>query len=158
MLAIISVKGRSMQPTLQPDEQLLALVPFSNAFYQVGRIVTLQHFPLAVADSRYLQPEYQSWRQLMSDKIGDFFIKRIVATANETVHISMTDIHSSDIYFVEQHAKRISQSYVWHVPTDHVFVRGDSGIGIDSVLWGPIPISSLRHIVLCRYPSLRRIR
>ena len=147
-----------MQPTLQPDERLLGFTPFFKARYQVGQIVTLQHFPLIMAGSRYLQPEYHSWQQVMSKEIGDIFIKRIVGIANDTVRISVDNIQSSIINLVDQHAERNKQSYVWHIPAGHVFVKGDSGIGADSVTWGPIPISALRHIVLCRYPSLRRIR
>lgn len=147
-----------MQPTLQPNERLLAVTPFSKAFFHAGSVVILQHFPLAMTDARFLEPEYANWRQVMSQAIGDRFIKRIVATANEVFRLPIRKIDPNIMPFVGRHAEREGSHYVWHVPADHVFVRGDSGAGADSVTWGPIPMSALRQIVLCRYPSLRRIR
>jgi signal peptidase I len=152
MLRIASVQGTSMSPTLNHGEQLLAIRPiWSGLWYKKETIVILERdlfetdFDLAMELKKQQFPTHSQ------------YIKRIIGIGGDTVRIPISEIR---VRFddITTAACVVENIFVCNVPKNHVFVRGDGADSVDSIIWGPIPVASIRYIVLCRFPSLRPIR
>jgi hypothetical protein len=70
-------------------------------------------------------------------------IKRLIGLPEETVTISGTQpiLRTRSLPPLNDMG-----NYIWHIPPNHCFLKGDS-VGIDSCVWGPIPINHIRGVV-----------
>lgn len=138
---VVTVEGKSMSPTLNHGDHVLALRYWSARWLRTGRIVVVAPWGLpsrtvAATDGVTFTP----------------FIKRIVGMPGDTL---ITTIHDLDsvvrtrlLPFHDSHGKR-----VWHIPPEHIFVRGDYPISLfDSLFWGPIPCKSVIALVIMKLP------
>jgi hypothetical protein len=79
------------------------------------------------------------------------YIKRIVALGGETVTISNTDI-TAHTYSFNHKINHEQRQQVWHIPAGYLFVQGDSAHSVDSRIWGPLPLRSIRGVTLMKLP------
>jgi len=158
-LSIVKVDGESMAPALKNGERILAYTALFRRQFSVGRIVTLRHFQASIPPFE-LQQKHRNWLTTAKSHsvASEIYVKRIVGLPFDTVQISQYVVDEFNLPKIDSSSRLMDGHYVWTVPQDHVFVRGDGKVSVDSITWGPIPISSLCQIVLCHYPSLRRIR
>ncbi|VAX06476.1 Signal peptidase I [hydrothermal vent metagenome] len=151
---IVLITGQSMSPTLQNGERILAWTPFSRKQFKRGVIVTLSHiqtYTLNVQSNHYMN------RIIIKQKQSELFIKRLIGLPGDTVIISVAELSQQTLLTVDSHARRCGSKLMWHVPNNHVFVRGDGIQSNDSIMWEPVPFSLLKQIVLCRFPSFKEI-
>lgn len=158
MFKIVLVKGHSMAPTLDAGDRVLAWTPFSKRLFRRGNIVTLCPFHIRLTDKNRPQAEFQSTIAFLEYELPELFIKRIVGLPGDTIRISATQLPQHTMSAIDPRAIRHGDELLWHIPEDHIFVRGDGVQSGDSITWGPIPLIRLRQIVLCRFPSLQRIQ
>lgn len=146
-------------PTLYDGERVLAYTPLFRCQYREGCIVTLRHFQPSTPPVE-LQQKHENWLTSASahDVASAVYVKRIIGLPGNTVRIPQRDVDELNLPEIDARSELIDNHYVWTVPQGCVFVRGDGTVSVDSISWGPIPLTSLWQIVLCRYPSLRRIR
>jgi signal peptidase I len=139
---VVIVKGNSMSPTLEEGDRVVALSWWPKNCLRKGQIILFE--PMYTV----LLPPFD--KRIRS---GQLSIKRIVAVAGEQVITSMSDIQEGE-------HSRLAQDYdeqgrrIWHIPSGHVFVRGDNRSGsVDSVIAGPLPLQSVRGLVLMKLPG-----
>jgi signal peptidase I len=157
MLKIVIIDGKSMMPALQSGERVLAWTPFSKRLFRRGSLVTLRHFPIRLTAEQRSQPRYQAAIAVLERDPSGLLIKRLVGLPGDTVRIPLSRLSPHALATVDPQAMRRDDELLWHVPTGHVFVRGDNQVSNDSVTWGPIPFVKLNQLVLCRFPSFQRI-
>jgi len=157
MFSIIIVQGNSMAPTLRDGERLIARSPLSKRAFKRGTIVTIARCEPQAPPS-HLVNRHSNWYVSSNANHHSFYIKRIIGVGSDTVSIQ---VHSLQQFgYSEIHASGYLKNdrYEWLIPEGSVFVRRDGTCGVDSVTWGPIPITALRQIALCHFPSFRPIR
>lgn len=124
---LVQVEGKSMSPTLTSGDLVLACRCRLTRWLCKGRLVVWQP-PPGLPHS--IVPELMR---------GELLIKRITGLPGDTV------VTSSEPAFPDKPA----EARVWQVPPNHYFVQGEL-LGLDSRIIGPIPIESIRGLVLIR--------
>lgn len=133
LLLIITIHGRSMQPTLDPGDRALVLRRWPTRWLRHNQLVVLSYPPIEACS--------QSSR---------LFIKRLTNLSGEIVVTHLADL--PDVWQKRQeHLYDKMGQRVWTVPPGHYFVCAD-GIGVDSQVWGPLPLTSLVGVVVARLP------
>lgn len=158
MFAIITVNGASMSPTLKSNERVLAVTPPNICLFRRNQIITLQHLNMHFPERFAYLYKDKAWQKQMKNSMSEIFIKRIIGLPSDIIRIPLNDISEHLHEQLDAKATYSNGQGIWRIPEGYVFVRGDGKQSADSTVWGPVPISALRQIVLCRYPSLRRIR
>jgi len=129
---VVTVKGNSMSPTLQEGDRVVALSWWPKSCLRKGQVILFE--PMYTV----LLPPFD--KRIRS---GQLSIKRIVAVPGEQVTTSMSDVQEGE------QGRRI-----WHIPSGHVFVRGDNrSNSVDSAIAGPLPLQSVRGLVLMKLPG-----
>lgn len=124
---IVTVRGQSMSPTLQARDRVLVWRYWPRRWLRHGQIVIIQQ----VGGSKKLEP----------------FIKRVVGLPGDTLVTSLADLpehlceKQRGLY--DEQGKR-----TWHIPADHLFVRGDYSGSIDSTSWGPIAATRISGVMI----------
>lgn len=139
---VVTVKGKSMYPTLKDSDRVVVLSWWPKSRLRKGQIIlfaSLYTVPLEPTDKHA--------------ELGQLHIKRIVAVAGERVITSLSDVHeSSQAQVARYHDERGRR--VWDIPPDHVFVQGDNHQeSVDSLVAGPLPLQSVRGLVLTKLPG-----
>lgn len=81
------------------------------------------------------------------------YIKRVVGLPGDQVTTHIMDLPESErAHQLEFHNEEGER--VWNIPERHFFVRGE-GSSMDSLVWGPIPFSSLWGLVIMKLPGNR---
>jgi signal peptidase I len=136
-LLVVTVENRSMAPTLEAGDRVLMIRHWPTRWLRKGQIVLIEPgFGTAIGPTLLAATPY---------------IKRIVALGGETFTISNTDItiHNYSCNHKIDHAQN---QQVWHIPAGHLFVQGDSAQSVDSRIWGPLPLQSIRGVTLMKLP------
>ncbi len=157
MFKIVLVNGQSMAPTLQNGARLVAWTPFAWRFFKREAIVTLSHFRIQLPADKQAQLRFRAAMASIAEECSELFIKRLIGLPGDTVRIATSNLAPHAVVAVDPQAIRYGDELLWHIPEGHIFVRGDGRQSNDSVAWGPIPIEKLDQIVLCRFPSFKRI-
>jgi len=132
---IVRVRGESMYPTFVDGDQLIILYWWPKRLLYKGQIVVSKPRQKVVMGQQF------------------YHIKRVVATAGETVIVPLSEIPvSSPLHAsVQYHDKHGLRS--WQIPPHHVFVRGDNRANsLDSVTFGPLPFEKIDGVVLMKLP------
>jgi signal peptidase I len=153
MMVVVSVVGNSMRPTLCHGERVLAYSRSAKHPLTRNCVVTLFHFETQIS----CEPQPYSTKVTTIVGQRELFVKRIVGLPNDTVRIPVGQLSKQVLPMINPH-RVCHDEYCWHVAEDHVFVRGDAAFSIDSVVWGPIPLTQIQHIIWCRFPSFQRVR
>lgn len=144
MLCVVTVEMGSMVPTLKPGDRVLVLRHWPAKWLRKGQIVIVS----PRSDQLPPQPAANPFGVVPC-------IKRVVGLPGDTLITSLTELdeyHRVKLLPWHNAAGRRE----WHVPPRHFFVRGDNPGGVyDSLLWGPLPYSSLLGVAIKRLPSLR---
>jgi signal peptidase I len=127
---IVTVEGASMEPALSSGDRVLALRRWPARWLRRGQIVIVQPGQPALPASTY--------------------IKRVAGLPGDVLATSLADIPPDQRLGLPWAHDQAGQ-FTWHIPPRSVFVRGDhQAHSIDSAMWGPIPASSLRGLVVLR--------
>ncbi|HEX8600790.1 MAG TPA: signal peptidase I [Chloroflexia bacterium] len=143
-LYVIEVANESMRPAFKHGDRVLVWRYWPKRWLRKGQVVLVwphKHAPgnpwaLARAERRYVP-----------------FIKRIVAMEGDTVVTQLTDLHQEDQLDEARHHDSAGNR-TWHIPPDHLFLRGDNRRdSVDSLVWGPVPDWCVMGIVLMKLPA-----
>ena len=136
-LYVITIKGPSMYPALVPGDRVLVLRHWPAHWLKRGQIL-IGFPPFAFADKA-------------TDALErSFIIKRVIGLPGDTLVTFLSDLPEFErLLRLSQHSD--DGQRVWHIPPQHVFVKGDS-VGTDSLTWGPIPFSNVVGIVFLKLP------
>jgi signal peptidase I len=139
---IVTVKGNSMFPTFAEGDRVIVLSWWPRSCLRKGQIILFESMYTV------LLPPFGK-----SVKPGQLHIKRVVAVAGEQVITSISDVQEGE-------RPRLARDHdeqgrrIWHIPSGHVFVRGDNHSGsVDSLIAGPLPLQSVRGLVLMKLPG-----
>ena len=136
-LYIITIKGTSMHPALAPGDRVLVLRHWPGHWLKRRQI--LIGFPPSAFVNKATDALEQS-----------FIIKRVIGLPGDTLVTFISDLPEFERPLqLGQHSD--DGQRVWHIPPQHVFVKGDS-VGTDSLTWGPIPFNNVAGIVLLKLP------
>jgi len=136
-LYVITIKGGSMYPALVSGDRVLVLRHWSARWLKRGQI--LIGFPPPAFANKATDALERS-----------FIIKRVIGLPGDTLVTSISDLPDFERpLWLDQHSD--DGQRVWHIPRQHVFVKGDS-VGTDSLTWGPLPFSNVAGIVLLKLP------
>jgi signal peptidase I len=139
-LAVITVKGDSMWPTLSKGDRVLVLCRGYRRQIQKNIVVIVT-------------PVDPSWMRVSPLSAQNVFIKRIVMTGNNSITTSIAEVAPG----IEREVLRKDYDATghrrWYIPHNHVFVRSDNPCGgIDSATWGPLPLENVLGTVLMKLP------
>lgn len=124
MFFTVVVDKSSMSPTLNPGDRVLVLRYWP--FYH------LRHQQIVVFTSGQQET---SGKRVASDQL---FIKRLVGLPDDIIQLPYPTDH---------------EIRTWRVPTKHIFVVGDNiNLSMDSRVWGPIPTSRIKGVVIRTLP------
>lgn len=130
---IVGVVGSSMAPTLHDGDKVVLFRIRSSRTLRRNQIVVFD-----LADKS---------RDLLG-RDGSSIIKRIVAFPGDTIDTHLDDVSPDFRKYVERDHDAQGIRY-WRIPEGHCFLRGDnSQRGLDSLIWGPLPISNIRGRVI----------
>lgn len=137
-LVIVTVRNRSMIPTLQDGDSVLVIRHWPRALIRRGMIVVV-------------------WPWISRGGGIDIFtnrafIKRVIYTARDHATLYFDDDSPIEIF---QGTSRAGYAR-GRIPPNHVFVMGDNRAeSHDSRVWGPLPIECILGIVACKLPQRR---
>jgi len=131
-LVIVSVKNRSMAPTLQDGDRVLVLRYWPAKWLRKGQIV-LVCWPYEPAGPRALGVIPP--------------IKRIAGLAGETISLPVTELY--DVALDGEPIPVVTADHTFYVPAKHLFVCSHNPqSNVDSRSWGPVPYQSVVGVVL----------
>lgn len=138
-LVVVTVENVSMSPTLEHGDRVLALRSWPYKSLHKGHIVLIwPERKLAIGSSLFEVKPY---------------IKRIIGLGGETVTTYLNNITETDYPHQEDDVDDHRNQQIWHIPQEHIFVRGDNrASSLDSLTWGPIPQESVLGVVLMKLP------
>jgi signal peptidase I len=141
-LFVARVVGSSMSPALHEGDQVLAITRWPARWLRRGQIVLISPAQAVGPSKHYLAPHVPT----------HMYIKRIRAIAGDIIQTSLEEV--DEVLRPEVAAEHDSQGYrTWHIPPRTVFVQGDYVPGgYDSLLWGPLPNSSIFGLVVLKLP------
>ena len=146
-LQIITIRGSSMTSTLDSGDRVLVMRYWPARLFKKDHIVvgSLRTTPFAVTP-------------LSSQQGESIFIKRLIGLPGDTINIHISKLPDNVRSLLISQCD-LAGNITWSIPQGHCFVRGDAHTrSIDSVLWGPIPISTLWGIVLLKLPRKNIIK
>jgi len=134
-LRLVTVVGTSMTPALQPGDRVLVLS---------RRLLRLRCGQVVLGTSPPLDPLDPESRRMP-------FLKRLHALAPAEVRVDLREVPEP---FRETYRELFDAtgSRVWRVAAGEVFVRAD-GTGLDSRIWGPVPVRDVEGVVVLRLPA-----
>jgi len=142
LLFLVQVEGWSMYPTYHHGDRFLALRYWPHRWLRRGQIVV------------WKLPSIMAWVSKPEFMGPGPYIKRVVGLPGDEVIAPVVKL-SEPADEAKQAVQEGQELRRWYIPAGHYFVKGDSP-GLDSTLFGPIPLHTLRGVVLTKLP--RRMR
>jgi len=138
LLFLVQVEGWSMYPAFHHGERVVSLRFWPRHWLHRGQIVVWQ------------MPAERQPLSMPKSMGGTLYIKRLVGLPGDVVTVDLSE-WPEPLQAMQKSAYDDQGRRIWHVPTGHCFVKGDSP-GFDSTIAGPIPFHALRGIVLTKLP------
>lgn len=123
---LVEVQGMSMEPTLSHGDLVLATRWWPRRWLRRGMIVLLSNVRLA-AGAR-----------------SGLLIKRVANIPGDLVMVRVEDLPDERLWNREEPSSELK------LGEDELFVLSDYWCGIDSRVWGPVPVESVSGIILVR--------
>lgn len=138
-LMIVVVQGNSMFPLLTHGERVL---------------VIRRHWPNCLLKTNQIIVFYPPTTSLKfsPDQTKTPYVKKLIGLAGDTIKIPATELSNELVAQISTEEDE-DGNYTWVIPPAHCFVRGTAPVSGDSVIWGPVPLSSLIGIVLFKLPK-----
>lgn len=161
-LAVVTVAGMSMVPTLHYGDRVLAWRLWPARWLRRGAIVVVKYEG---------EQEYPAAPRRANRRVPSLYVKRLVGLPGDTLRWSddlsaMKSVVAAMVAsgeFAGIHPTTLAasvmgdQDRVLTVPAEHLFVCGDNRrVSNDSREWGPLPFQSLQGIVLLKMPGEKR--
>lgn len=146
---IVIVSGNSMYPAFKEGDHVIVMRYLPKRWLRRGQVVIAENLPHGPEGlGKYAgmaSPEFGKIRHKRSRSTKPL-IKRLIGLPEETVTVSGRQpiLRTRNLPPPDDVG-----DYIWHVPADHCFLKGDS-IGIDSCVWGPIPLRYISGVVVCK--------
>jgi signal peptidase I len=140
------VSGNSMYPAFKEGERVIVIRYWPKRWLRKGQVVIAEDLPIMsgeltkFASYTFTELEDGSHKPII---FTPSLIKRLIGLPEETVVVSGTQpiLRTQSLPPLND-----TGNYIWHIPPNHCFLKGDS-VGIDSCVWGPIPINHIRGVV-----------
>jgi signal peptidase I len=157
---VITVFGRSMEPTFVNGDRVLLLRFWLQRWLRRGQLVVCQDPTAASLSQRQVnEPSDGSVRPapekyvVVTHRRNYYIIKRLWGLGGDRVVVPAQDVPTPAAANKEDRRRDAAGNFVWQVPAGHCFVKGDhSSYSYDSTSWGPIPIEFVTGIVLVKLP------
>jgi signal peptidase I len=140
------VSGNSMYPTLKEGEHLIVIRYWPKRWLRKGQVVIAENLP--TTSGVFTKFAGITFSELENVSGNPFIftqpiIKRLIGLPEEIVEISGTQpILKTRSLPPLNHMG----NHTWQIPKNHCFLKGDSP-GLDSCVWGPIPLTHIRGVV-----------
>ncbi|NOK57993.1 MAG: hypothetical protein GFH27_549287n297 [Chloroflexi bacterium AL-W] len=134
-LCVIHVQGLSMSPTLRHGDRVVAVCRWPKRWLRCGQIVIVERAADVVAESL---PQGVAIEDLELNT--ELVVKRLIALPYDTIVTPAPE------------EGEFSTPMTWLIPSNHGFVKGDGVVSVDSVQWGPIPLASIKGVVVAKLP------
>ena len=172
---IVTIHGDSMSPTLVTGDRLLVFKLFPRLWLRKGKIVigkTQQLDELSFLDAQVKTKLLEGSSELVGCDIAlatpeieqttivdeasfeetcSSFVKRVVGLPGDTICIGFNTL-SEPMQALLQHQCDLNGQLIWVVPEKHYFLRGDGVISMDSLLLGPVALSTLTGVAIAKLP------
>ena len=123
---VVTIHGRSMQPSLNPGD----------------RVLVLRHWP-----KRWLRHNHVVLLNMPQQSTA---IKRIIGLAGDQISTSLDELAPAT-RDQQPWAYAVDGIRHWDIPFDSCFVCGDyRQVSIDSRSWGPIPLNQIIGVVVLK--------
>lgn len=162
-LVIITVYGRSMEPTLFAGDRVLLLRLRLRRLLQPGQLVVYQYAQDMSTNMSQSNKQVASGaasgkpaRYVKTTTRTTYYIKRLWGLGGDRVVLPAHDVPAPA--HRERQARALPErddagNFVWQVPPGHCFVKGDhTAYSDDSTSWGPISLDHIVGIVLLKLP------
>lgn len=159
-LTIITVYGRSMEPTLFAGDRVLLLRLRPRRLLRPRQLVVCRYVPdmsanVPPGNKQVVSPSISGKppRYVQRTTRQTYYIKRLWGLGGDRVILPAQDVpthHGRQAGALPEQDD--AGNFVWQVPPGHCFVKGDSPYSYDSTSWGPIPLDHIVGIVLLKLP------
>lgn len=137
-LMVVVVEGRSMSPTLEPGDRVIAVRHWPARWLRRGDIVLVWPWHVPSSGARF--PEVRP------------FIKRVVGLSGEVFPPTGNDANTNNGLFYPNTDGQFQQR-TWYIPAGALFVCGDNrSDSLDSRRWGPLPLKNVLGVVVRKLP------
>ena len=139
---VVEVEMGSMMPTLSPQDRVLVFRYWPARWLRRKQIVIVAPTNKQIP----LEPSHNIFGVIPC-------IKRVTALPGDHFSTQLTELSDYHRYKLrDQHDNRGRRE--WHIPPQYFFVRGDNPKSdYDSMVWGPLPYSSLLGVVILKLPA-----
>lgn len=143
-VCVVHVQGVSMEPTFVHGDRVIALSRWPQRWLRQGQVVVFEREPEVTGI-----PDGMAIADLQLGK--ELVIKRLIGLPDDIVTQPCTSPDGSTPTTCQSYDATTNIA-TWHIPAHHGFVKGDSTISFDSVQWGPIPLASIKGVVIAKLP------
>jgi signal peptidase I len=160
-LTIITVYGRSMEPTLFAGDRVLLLRLRLRRLLRPRQLVVCRYSPNVSTNVSLGNKQVVSGvvsekpvRYVQRTTRQTYYIKRLWGLGGDRVVLPAQDVpihHNRQVGAIPEQDD--AGNFIWQVPPGHCFVKGDhTAYSYDSTSWGPIPLDHIVGIVLLKLP------
>ncbi len=137
LLLEVTVNGTSMRPTLESGDHVLVL----------------RHWPVRLLRKGQIIIAYPTIEEPRPIQAIPYVIKRITGLPGD--QLTVPTLTGAQL-LLRRTSERTSRA--WVVPPRHIFIQGDNPLGgVDSTVYGPIPIKQVLGVVIHKLPRKSKI-
>lgn len=127
-----------MLPALDNGDRVLVIRVWPKHWLHKGQIVLVNPSSVSASSNQW------------SD--NTLFVKRLTALPTETIVINAAHATTQVTEFGDT-GDICTHHQAWYIPPHHIFVLADAlGNYLDSRTWGPLPLRSVRGVVIMKLP------
>ena len=146
-VCVVHVHGLSMEPTFIHGDRVIALSRWPKRLLRSGQVVVFERAPEVTG-----LPDGVTVADLQLGQ--ELVIKRLIGLPDDTVTQPCTSPDGTRPTTFQSYNATTDMA-TWQIPAHHGFVKGDGSTSFDSVQWGPIPLDSIKGVVIAKLPYRR---